>query len=516
MTVYQAKRLGIDELLAAGLARAGAAGDRGDHGVADAAGCRRSWPPGTSAASWAPREYPPLAERYRVPIVVTGFEPLDILEGIRRTVLQLESGPPRGRERLPPRRAGRGQPGGEGHAARTSSRSPTARWRGIGDDPRQRLAAVASVPRLRRRAAVSTSPAIHTEESTLCRSGEVLQGLIKPHECAAFGKECTPRNPLGATMVSSEGACAAYYLYRRLELAPRSRGDAVRRSTQPRSTSTAGSAPCRCGTRPTIVMGHGGGGAMSGELIEHLFLPAFGDAADAELGDSAVAAGAGGARLAFSTDSFVVQAAVLPGRLHRRPGRQRHGQRPGHVGRARRCSCRRRSSWRRAPALTDDRPRRAGLGAAADARPGSGWSPATPRSSTRARRRRLHQHRRASAWSPTASTSGPAAPQPGDAVIVSGDIGVHGVAVMSCREGLEFGTTDRERHRRRCNGLVAGDARHRRRRPRAARPDPRRGRRVAERDRPGGRGRDRAGRARPAGPARRSRDACGLLGLDPL
>ena len=51
----------------------------------------------------------------------------------------------------------------------------------------------------------------------MCRSGEVLQGLIKPHECAAFGKECTPRNPLGATMVSSEGACAAYYLYRRLE-----------------------------------------------------------------------------------------------------------------------------------------------------------------------------------------------------------------------------------------------------------------------------------------------------------
>ena len=59
---------------------------------------------------------------------------------------------------------------------------------------------------------------IHTEESAICRSGEVLQGLIKPHECAAFGKECTPRNPLGATMVSSEGACAAYYTYRRLEL----------------------------------------------------------------------------------------------------------------------------------------------------------------------------------------------------------------------------------------------------------------------------------------------------------
>jgi len=58
----------------------------------------------------------------------------------------------------------------------------------------------------------------HTGESTLCRSGEGLQGLIKPHECAAFGKECTSSKPLGATMVSSEGACAAYYTYRRLEL----------------------------------------------------------------------------------------------------------------------------------------------------------------------------------------------------------------------------------------------------------------------------------------------------------
>ena len=68
------------------------------------------------------------------------------------------------------------------------------------------------------RSAASEVSGIDTEESTVCRSGEVLQGLIKPHECAAFGRECTPRNPLGATMVSSEGACAAYYLYRRLTL----------------------------------------------------------------------------------------------------------------------------------------------------------------------------------------------------------------------------------------------------------------------------------------------------------
>ena len=65
---------------------------------------------------------------------------------------------------------------------------------------------------------------IHTEESSICRSGEVLQGMIKPHECAAFGRECTPRKPLGATMVSSEGACAAYYLYRRLDIVGSGRG----------------------------------------------------------------------------------------------------------------------------------------------------------------------------------------------------------------------------------------------------------------------------------------------------
>ena len=91
-------------------------------------------------------------------------------------------------------------------------------WRGIGIDP----AAAAGGSR----SATATYDAeqrfdvadIRTEESPMCRAGEVLQGLIKPHECAAFGKECTPRNPLGATMVSSEGACAAYYPYRRLEL----------------------------------------------------------------------------------------------------------------------------------------------------------------------------------------------------------------------------------------------------------------------------------------------------------
>ena len=80
-------------------------------------------------------------------------------------------------------------------------------------------------------------------------------------------------------------------------------------------------------------MGHGGGGAMSAELVEHLFLPAFGPPPTPGIGDSAVLE-VGGARLAFSTDSFVVRPLFFPGGSHRRPGRQRHGQRPGDGGRA--------------------------------------------------------------------------------------------------------------------------------------------------------------------------------------
>ncbi len=161
-------------------------------------------------------EYPPLAERYEVPIVVTGFEPLDILEGIRRTVLQLE----RGEHELENAYARVVPPEGN-KAARALLEDVfqvTDRgWRGIGviPDSGWRLSEKYRDFDAEFRFEVSD---INTEESSICRSGEVLQGLIKPHECAAFGKECTPRNPLGATMVSSEGACAAYYLYRRLSL----------------------------------------------------------------------------------------------------------------------------------------------------------------------------------------------------------------------------------------------------------------------------------------------------------
>ncbi len=88
-------------------------------------------------------------------------------------------------------------------------------WRGIGTIP-QSGGGSAPLPDFDAEHRFPVT-AMHSEESSICRSGEVLQGLIKPHECSAFGTQCTPRKPLGATMVSSEGACAAYYLYRRMQ-----------------------------------------------------------------------------------------------------------------------------------------------------------------------------------------------------------------------------------------------------------------------------------------------------------
>ncbi len=160
-------------------------------------------------------EYPELSDRFKVPIVVTGFEPLDILEGIRRAVHQLEEGRYEVENAYPRVVSPEGNP-----VARKMLEDVfevvDRSWRGIGMIPQSgwRLSERYQPFDAEHRFAVT---AMHSEESSICRSGEVLQGLIKPHECSAFGTQCTPRKPLGATMVSSEGACAAYYLYRRMQ-----------------------------------------------------------------------------------------------------------------------------------------------------------------------------------------------------------------------------------------------------------------------------------------------------------
>ncbi len=159
------------------------------------------------------RQYEPIAEKYRVPIVVTGFEPLDVLDGIRRAVAQLEAGQAtveNAYERAV-------QTDGNEMAQRMLDDVfdiTDRQWRGIGEIPASgwRLTEKFRDFDAERRFDVLD---LEVAESTTCRSGEVLQGLIKPSECPEFGVTCTPRHPLGATMVSGEGACAAYYRYRR-------------------------------------------------------------------------------------------------------------------------------------------------------------------------------------------------------------------------------------------------------------------------------------------------------------
>jgi hydrogenase expression/formation protein HypD len=159
------------------------------------------------------REYEPIAEKYQVPVVVTGFEPLDLLQGIYMALLALEEG----------------RWGVENQYARTVTRDGNVSaqrlmaqvfevcdrpWRGIGAIPRSgyRLRPEYAALDAEQRFGVSS---IQAQESPLCIAGQILQGIKKPHQCTAFGTLCTPEHPLGAPMVSSEGACAAYFRYHR-------------------------------------------------------------------------------------------------------------------------------------------------------------------------------------------------------------------------------------------------------------------------------------------------------------
>lgn len=158
-------------------------------------------------------DYHDLSSRYRVPLVVTGFEPLDLLEGILMTVRQLESG----RYEVENQYARSVRPEGNRKAQEIVAEVYEVcdrPWRGMGSLP---LGGLSLKPSYRdldaaHRFAVMD---IVTIEPEVCRSAEVLRGLIRPDECAAFGTECTPEHPLGAPMVSGEGACAAYWKYGR-------------------------------------------------------------------------------------------------------------------------------------------------------------------------------------------------------------------------------------------------------------------------------------------------------------
>ncbi len=156
--------------------------------------------------------YEPVAREFRVPIVPTGFEPVDILAGIFRTVVMLESGE-FGVKNEYGRAVGR-----EGNPAAKNTidevfEPADQQWRGIGMIPKSGLKLREKYARFDAEKKFGVAH-IQPEESPLCRSGEVLQGLIQPDACPAFASACTPLNPLGAPMVSGEGACAAYYAYK--------------------------------------------------------------------------------------------------------------------------------------------------------------------------------------------------------------------------------------------------------------------------------------------------------------
>jgi hydrogenase expression/formation protein HypD len=166
--------------------------------------------------------YEPICRRYQVPIVVTGFEPVDILEGVHLVVRQLEEG----RSEVVNQYARSVQRAGNLEARKIVEEvfEPASRnWRGIGDIPQSGL-------RLREPFAAfdalrTFNDHLHPDDADFspvseCQSGQILQGLMKPSACPAFGTRCTPDHPLGAPMVSSEGACAAYYRYRSHETVP--------------------------------------------------------------------------------------------------------------------------------------------------------------------------------------------------------------------------------------------------------------------------------------------------------
>jgi hydrogenase expression/formation protein HypD len=158
-------------------------------------------------------QYEPIARRYGVPIVVTGFEPLDLLEGVRMAVAQLESGRAEVENQYGRAVAREGNRAAQ-HVVADVFEVSNRQWRGIGEIPSSGLQLREGYRRFDAERRFALAPG-GVAESPDCISGLVLQGLKKPHECAAFGTLCTPERPLGAPMVSSEGACAAYYLYGR-------------------------------------------------------------------------------------------------------------------------------------------------------------------------------------------------------------------------------------------------------------------------------------------------------------
>lgn len=160
-------------------------------------------------------QYPDISEKYQVPIVVTGFEPIDILNGVLLTITQLESGQHTVENAYSRAVTYQGNTTAQ-EMIREVFQPVDREWRGIGIIPQSGLGLRPEYSEFDAETRYSLSD-IQTHESSLCIAGEILRGLKKPFNCPAFGQACTPENPLGAPMVSNEGACSAYFRYRKEE-----------------------------------------------------------------------------------------------------------------------------------------------------------------------------------------------------------------------------------------------------------------------------------------------------------
>ena len=210
MAVYQAARLGIENfsvLVAHVLVPPAMTA------ILDSPTCQVQafLAPGHVCTVMGLKEYEPIAEKYHVPVVATGFEPLDLLEGTLMAVRQLESGQARVENQYSRSIRRAGNEVAQQQMAEVFEVGPRT-WRGIGESPSSGLHLRPAYRRFD--AELRFSPQVgDVRESPDCIAGLVLQGMKKPRDCPQFGTGCTPETPLGAPMVSSEGACAAYYLY---------------------------------------------------------------------------------------------------------------------------------------------------------------------------------------------------------------------------------------------------------------------------------------------------------------
>jgi hydrogenase expression/formation protein HypD len=169
--------------------------------------------PGHVCAIMGCREYETLSARFKVPIAITGFEPLDILEGTLKAVRQLEAGSACVENQYARAVAREGNPAARQLVSEVFEICDR-KWRGIGSIPKSGYKLRWEL-RDHDAERLFEVEEIDTKEPPVCISGQILKGVKKPHDCLAFGTLCTPQHPLGATMVSAEGACAAYYAYGR-------------------------------------------------------------------------------------------------------------------------------------------------------------------------------------------------------------------------------------------------------------------------------------------------------------